>query len=191
LGWERFFVWWTQPSSIRAGGGGQRICRMRAGEAVRLAFGTTDAWLRDNRASRQHCPVAPYPMPCRSAVRERTPVRVKELFWLRLRLVRRRRGGKAGPDVFLGTVWWKPRGAGSTTNEKITLRVRFNPLPLEEYRFGAALAANDADRLALNKLHFRIYARSRPIAKSVTDNLREVKHKLIIAIELVVLNSDN
>src|SRR5437868_5864664 len=109
---------------------------------------------------------------------------------MRMRLGRLRDRRKSRPDVFLCTVRREPDGARSAPNKEIALPSRFDPFPFQEYGFRAALAGHDADRFALNHLHLWINASTRTITKPVTDDLREVKHELVIAFELVVLDTD-
>src|SRR5262245_21626579 len=108
-----------------------------------------------------------------------------------MKLARRCRSRKARPDVFLGAFRREPNGPRPVTNEKIAFGGSFDPFPLQEYRFRAALAVHDADRLALNGLHLWINACAHPITKSVADHLREMKHEFVIAFELIVLNADH
>src|SRR6266850_609723 len=99
--------------------------------------------------------------------------------------------GETRVNVFLRAVRRKPHGAGAASNEEIAVPGSLNPLPFQEYRFWAALAGYDANRLALNDLHFRINAGARPIAKSVADHLCEMEHVFVIIFELIVLNAND
>ena len=80
---------------------------------------------------------------------------------------------------------------GPLRTKKIAVGSRFDPLPFQEYRLGAPLAARNADRLAVNGLHFRINARARPIPKPVAHHLRQMKHEFVVVFELIMLNADH
>ena len=51
------------------------------------------------------------------------------------------------------------------------------------------MASYDADGLSLDNLRFGIYACARPVPETVSDNLGEMPHELVVIIKLVGLNS--
>src|SRR5713101_1921160 len=110
---------------------------------------------------------------------------------LRSCIKRLRSKREAGPDVLLGAVCREPHGPRTATDIEVTVRARLRPLPLEKHRLRAALAAHEANRLALNDLGLRVDAGARPVAEAVADHLCEVAHEIVIGLEAIRLDADD
>src|SRR5688500_18536813 len=76
-------------------------------------------------------------------------------------------GAEPGTDVLLCAIGWELYGSQAASHKEFALVSHLHPLPLEEHRLGAALAAHHAYGLALDDLRLRIDAGSRPVAQAV------------------------
>src|SRR5215469_14324196 len=96
-----------------------------------------------------------------------------------------------GSDVFLCALGRKLDDSRPLTHEEVALWRRLHPFPLEEHRFRAPLAADDADRLAADDLRLRIDTCSGTVAQPIPHDLRQVAHELVVALQTVCLDADD
>src|SRR5450759_2261075 len=95
------------------------------------------------------------------------------------------------PDEFFRAVEVKFHASRATPHVEVPFGCRLHPLPFQEYRLGAALAAHHAHGLSLHGLSFRVDAGSCAIAQAVADDLSEMPHEFVVALELIPLDSDD
>src|SRR2546427_13040318 len=73
--------------------------------------------------------------------------------------------------------------AGSS--DELAILSGVESFPCDEDGLGTALAGYDANRLALHNLHLRIDAGAGAIAETIANDLGEVTHELVVALETV------
>src|SRR5690606_15679143 len=87
----------------------------------------------------------------------------------------------------LGRQPYRPRPAAHV---EVALWRALEPLPFQEDRLRAALAAHHAHGLALHNLALRVDAGARPIAQAIADYLRDMPQELVVRLQAVGSDTD-